>query len=90
MKVEQTILRVSTGPGQHYVVGETRNAGTVAEFELLFHDIGSILSLLILLTTNKPMDHTERMSSLAFAESHSSSLVQPQCRNIVGLCARTS
>jgi len=39
-------------------VGETRNAGAVAEFELLFHEIGSITNL-NLLTTNKPMDHTE-------------------------------
>lgn len=59
MKVEQTIQRVSKGPGGHYVVGETRNAGAVAEFELLFHEIGSITNLLNLLTTNKPMDRTE-------------------------------
>ncbi|KAH3719889.1 hypothetical protein DPMN_062773 [Dreissena polymorpha] len=31
MKVEQTIQRVSKGPGGHYVAGETRNAGAVAE-----------------------------------------------------------
>ncbi|MEL6606422.1 MAG: hypothetical protein AAFP20_24785 [Cyanobacteria bacterium J06614_10] len=59
MKVEQTIQRVSKGPGGHYVVGETRNAGAVAEFELLFHEIGSITNLLNLLTTNKSMDHME-------------------------------
>lgn len=59
MKVEQTIQRVSKGPGGHYMVGETRNAGAVAEFELLFHEIGSITNLLNLLTTNKPMDRTE-------------------------------
>ncbi|KAH3737371.1 hypothetical protein DPMN_043954 [Dreissena polymorpha] len=58
MKVEQTIQRVSKSPG-HYVVGETCNAGAVAQFELLFHEIGSITSLLNHLTTNKPMDHTE-------------------------------
>ncbi|KAH3846499.1 hypothetical protein DPMN_088800 [Dreissena polymorpha] len=50
MKVEQTIQRVSKAPGGHYVVGETRNAGALAEFELLFHEIGSITSLLNLLT----------------------------------------
>ena len=59
MKVEQTFQRVSKGPRGHFVVGETRNAAAVAEFELLFHEIGSITSLLDLLTTNKPMDHTE-------------------------------
>ena len=41
------------------MVGETRNAAAVAEFDLFFHEIGSITSLLDLLTTNKPMDHTE-------------------------------
>ncbi|KAH3898504.1 hypothetical protein DPMN_022737 [Dreissena polymorpha] len=59
VKVEQTIQRVSKGPGGHYVVEETRNSGAVAEFELLLHEIGSITSLLNLLTTNKPMDHTK-------------------------------
>ena len=39
MKVEQTIQRVSKGPGGHYVVGATRNVSAVAEFELLFHEI---------------------------------------------------
>ena len=58
MKVEQTIQRVSKGPGGHYVVGATRNASAVAEIELLFHEIGSILNLLNFLTTNHPMNHT--------------------------------
>lgn len=59
MKVEQTIQRVSKGPGGHYVVGATRNASAVAEFELLFHEIGSITSLLNNLTTNHPTNQTE-------------------------------
>jgi hypothetical protein len=59
MKVEQTIQRVSKGPGGHYVVGITRNASAVAEFELLFHEIGSITSLLNSVTSNHPMNHTE-------------------------------
>ena len=59
MKVEQTIQRVSKGPGGHYVVGATRNVSAVAEFELLFHEIGSITNLLNCLTTNQSMDHTE-------------------------------
>ena len=58
MKVEQTIQRVSKGPGGHYVVGSTRNASAIAELELLFHGIGSITSLLNWLTSNKPMKHT--------------------------------
>ncbi|KAL8619946.1 hypothetical protein ACOMHN_015228 [Nucella lapillus] len=59
MKVEQTIQRVSKGPGGHYVVGATRNAASVAEFELLFHEIGCITNLLNQLTTNHPMNHTD-------------------------------
>ncbi|KAH3726880.1 hypothetical protein DPMN_052756 [Dreissena polymorpha] len=74
--VPEQMKRVSKGPGSHYVVVETRNAGTVAEFELLFNEIGSITTLLILQTTNKPMDHRERMSSSAFVERHSSSLMR--------------
>ncbi|KAH3722041.1 hypothetical protein DPMN_064990 [Dreissena polymorpha] len=73
MKVEQTIQRVSKGPGGHYVVEETRNVGAVAEFELLFHEIGSIISLLNFLTTNKPMDYTEchLQHSLSATRRHS-------------------
>ena len=58
MKVEQTIQRVSKDPGGHYVAGATRNASAVAEFKLLFHEIGSITNLLKFLTTNHPMNHT--------------------------------
>ena len=59
MKVEQTIQRVSKGPGGHFVVGVTRNACNVAEFELLFHEIGSITHLLDHVTTTNLMEHTE-------------------------------
>ena len=59
MKVEQTIQRVSNGHGGHYVVGATRNASALAEFELLFHEIGSITNLLNFITTNHPMNNTE-------------------------------
>src|SRR6218665_3290273 len=59
MKVEQTIQCVSKGPGGHYVIGTTRNAIAVAEFELLFREIGSITSLLNFLPSNNFMSHTE-------------------------------
>ena len=59
MKVEQTIQRVSKGPGGHYTVGASRNAKAVAEFELLFHEIGSITNVLNILTSNESMKHTE-------------------------------
>lgn len=57
MKVEQTIQRVSKGPGGHYVVGATRNAAAMTEFELLFHKIGFIA--INLFTTNTSMHHKE-------------------------------
>ena len=41
------------------MVEDTRNAAAVAKFELLFHGIGSITSLLDLLVSNEPMKHTE-------------------------------
>ena len=41
------------------MVGATRNASAVAEFKLLFHEIGPITNLLNFLTTNHPMNHTE-------------------------------
>ena len=59
MKVEQTTQRVGKGPGGHYVVGQTRNATAVAEFELLLHEIGIIVAVLNLLTSNKALQHTE-------------------------------
>lgn len=59
MKVEQTIQRVSKGPGGHYFVGATRNASSVAKFELLYHEIGSIVNLLNLLTSSHSLKHTE-------------------------------
>lgn len=59
MKVEQTVQRVSKGPGGHYVVGMTRSASALAEFELLYHEIGSITNVLNYLTTNHPLHHTE-------------------------------
>ena len=40
-------------------MGATRNAGTVAEFELLYHEIGSIIDCLDQVTTNNLMKHTE-------------------------------
>ena len=39
-------------------MGATCNGSAVAEFELLFHEIGSITNLLNFLTTNHPMNHT--------------------------------
>ena len=59
MKVEQTTQRVGKGPGGHYVVAQTRNAAVVAEFELLFHEVGNIVAALNLLTSNQSIQHIE-------------------------------
>ena len=40
MKLEQTINRSEKGPGGHVIVGSSGDASIVAEFELLFHEIG--------------------------------------------------
>ena len=59
MKVEQTIQRVSKGPGGHYVVGASHNASAVAEFEFLYHVIGSITNVLDVLASIESLKHTE-------------------------------
>ena len=58
MHCKQTIQRVSNGLGGHYVVGATRDANAVKEFEFLFNEIGCMTNLLSFLTTNHPMNHT--------------------------------
>ena len=47
MKVEQTSQRMSKGPGGHHVVGAARNASTMAEFEVVLNEIGSIAVIYI-------------------------------------------
>ena len=49
--LEQTIQRNSPGPGGHVIVGASDIITTVAEFELLYHEIGAITNLLQRLTT---------------------------------------
>ncbi len=87
MKVEQTIQRVSKGPGGHYVVGATRNASAVAEFELLFHEIWSITNLLNLLTSNQPLKHTECHLQHALSTTRRLTF-NPECGETVGFCTR--
>ena len=70
MKVEQTIQRVSKGPGEHYVVGASRNASAVAEFELLYHEIGSITNVLDVLASNELLKHTECHLQHALSKTH--------------------
>lgn len=84
MKGEQTIQRVSKGPGGLYVVGATRNANYVAEIELLFHEIGSITNVLNFLKTNYTMKHK------ACTDHQSPSHIQQECCKAAGLCARAS
>ena len=70
MKVEQTIQQVSKGPGGLYVVGTTRNANYVAEFELLFHEIGSVTNVVNFHTTNYTMKHIECHLQNALSTTH--------------------
>ena len=51
MKLEQTIQRVSKGPGGHYVAGQSHKERTMAEYELLFHEIVAISNLFQTLTS---------------------------------------
>lgn len=57
--VSVTIQRVSKAPGGHYLGGATRNACVVAEFEFLYHEIGSITNVFNFVATNHPMKHKE-------------------------------
>jgi len=61
MKVEQTIQLVSKTLEATDVVGATRNVSAVAEFEVLFHEIGAITNLLNYLTTNQSINVISNM-----------------------------
>ena len=65
------------------MVGATCNASAVVEFELLFHEIGSVTNLLNFLTTNHGSDEPHRMSYPACTEHHSPSHIQPECGETV-------
>ena len=69
MKVEQTVQCVLKGPGGHYVVGQTGNAAAVAEFELLFHEVGSIASLLSVLTADRTSEHLESKFQACYSKT---------------------
>ena len=73
MKVEQSIQCVSKSPGRHYCVGQTGNAAAVAEFELLYHDVGSIASLSSVITADGTSRHLESKLQSCFNKT---------CRNI--------
>ena len=60
MMVLQTIQWVSKSPESNTILGTTCNVNAVAEFELLFHEIGSITNY----QPNHPMNHTESSSSM--------------------------
>ena len=59
MKMEQVLQCVSKGPGGHYIVGKSGNAAAVAEFELLFPEVGKIASLLSVLIAEASSHHLE-------------------------------
>ena len=41
MKVEKSVQRLSKGPREYYIAGNTRKPVLVTEYELLCHEIGS-------------------------------------------------
>ena len=69
MKMEQGLQCVSKGPGGHYVVGVSGNAAAVAEFELLFHEVGKIASLIAELTGNDALQHLESNVQPCYSET---------------------
>ena len=69
MAQEQRLQRVSKGPGGHYVVGESRKPDAVAEFELLFHEVGDIAHILGVLTMESSCSHREHHLQSCFSKS---------------------
>ena len=59
MRHEQSGQRVSKGPGGHFVVGATRKVSVVSEFELIYHEVGAICSILNIVTSNESLQHME-------------------------------
>ena len=59
MRLEQSVQRVSKGPGGHFVVGATHKINVVSEFELIYHEIGSICTALNTVTSNQSLQHQE-------------------------------
>lgn len=59
MKLEQTIQKVSKGPGGHFVACQTHNERSVAQFELLFHEIVAITNLFQSVTSKKSDNRAE-------------------------------
>ena len=59
LKLEQTNQRISQGPGGHVIVGASGNIPIVAEFKLLYHEIGAITNLLQQLTNAGVLAHLE-------------------------------
>jgi len=78
------IQRVSKALEATNVVGDTyKYASVVAEFELLFHEIGAITNLLNYLTTNQYVRHDECHLQHALYTSRR----QPECREATQLCS---
>ena len=69
MKMELGLQCFSKGPGGHYVVGVSGNAAAVAEFELLFHEVGKIASLITELTGNDAQQHLESNMQPCYSET---------------------
>ena len=59
MKLEQTIQKVSKGPGGHFVAGQSHKERSVAQFELLFHEIVAITNLFQSVTSKQSDNRAE-------------------------------
>ena len=59
MRHEQSAQRVSKGPGGHVIVGATYKINIVSEFELIYHEVGAIYSILNTVTSNESLQHQE-------------------------------
>ena len=70
MKMEQVVQCVSKRPGRHYVVEQLGNVTTIAEFELLFPEVGKIASLLSVLVAEVFSHHLECNLQSCFSHSN--------------------
>lgn len=88
MKMEQGLQCVSKGPGGHYVVGQSGNAAAVAEFELLFPEVGKIARLLSDLITGSSSQHLESNIQSCFNQTRRNIFNDNVCKLLSFISAR--
>ena len=70
MKLELTTQKVSKGRGGHVVAGVTHEESSVAQFQLLFHDIVVITNLFQSVTSKKSDNRVECNLGNHFIRAH--------------------